>query len=253
MLQPYPHSDKTVTIKAIETFYAGCRFRSRLEARWAVLLDTLGIRWVYEHQGYATEHGAYLPVFWLPDLNTILEIKAHQPSWEETSKLQAVIDDQVCFGAFGFSFDTNKHISARLPVDSNYDSVYPWPAGTPRPEHVFMFEPSALAHDGEWDELYCPACGAENVHHGKPLYLTEDYPHKHVHSRGPITSIPMYSENCHHEWELVVAFHKGTTSMVVCLPFDGNFTPLELAINGPQGPGAIRAALSARFEHGETP
>lgn len=33
-----------MTIKAIETRYAGCR-RSRLEARWAVVFDTLGFAW----------------------------------------------------------------------------------------------------------------------------------------------------------------------------------------------------------------
>ena len=31
------------TIAAIETEYCGYRFRSRLEARWAVFLDALGI------------------------------------------------------------------------------------------------------------------------------------------------------------------------------------------------------------------
>ena len=40
------------TIKAIETRYAGYRFRSRLEARWAVFFDTLGLKWQYEPEGY---------------------------------------------------------------------------------------------------------------------------------------------------------------------------------------------------------
>ena len=31
--------------KAIETKYKGFRFRSRLEARWAVFFDALGIEW----------------------------------------------------------------------------------------------------------------------------------------------------------------------------------------------------------------
>lgn len=61
-------------IKAIETTYRGYRFRSRLEARWAVFFDTLGIPWKYEVQGYEreveTESGVktarYLPDFFLP-------------------------------------------------------------------------------------------------------------------------------------------------------------------------------------------
>lgn len=63
-------------IKAIETEYAGCRFRSRLEARWAVFLDTLGVKWQYEPQGYVLGNGdSYLPDFWLPDWQTWVEVK----------------------------------------------------------------------------------------------------------------------------------------------------------------------------------
>ena len=32
-------------MKVMETRYKGCRFRSRLEARWAVFFDALGVRW----------------------------------------------------------------------------------------------------------------------------------------------------------------------------------------------------------------
>ena len=64
------------TIKAIETHYAGCRFRSRLEARWAVFFDNLGIRWEYEPQGYELDDGTrYLPDFWLPECDTWIEVK----------------------------------------------------------------------------------------------------------------------------------------------------------------------------------
>jgi hypothetical protein len=64
-----------VTVKAIETRYAGCRFRSRLEARWAVFFDTLGIAWEYEAQGYELPSGRYLPDFWLPACDTWIEVK----------------------------------------------------------------------------------------------------------------------------------------------------------------------------------
>lgn len=56
-----------MTIKAIETSYAGCRFRSRTEARWAVLFDALKIRWEYELEGFELPSGRYLPDFLLPD------------------------------------------------------------------------------------------------------------------------------------------------------------------------------------------
>ena len=51
-------------IRAIETHYAGCRFRSRLpEARWAVFLDHMSIDWEFEPQGYDLPSGRYLPDF----------------------------------------------------------------------------------------------------------------------------------------------------------------------------------------------
>lgn len=64
-----------MTIQAIETRYAGCRFRSRLEARWAVFFDTLGIPWEYEPEGFDLDGLWYLPDFWLPQHRAWLEVK----------------------------------------------------------------------------------------------------------------------------------------------------------------------------------
>lgn len=54
-----------MNIKAIETHYKGYRFRSRLEARWAVFFDALGIRWTYESEGYERDWNG--PLRYLPD------------------------------------------------------------------------------------------------------------------------------------------------------------------------------------------
>lgn len=64
-----------MTIQAIETRYAGCRFRSRLEARWAVFFDHLGITWEYEPQGYLVGGKPYLPDFRIPELDLWVEVK----------------------------------------------------------------------------------------------------------------------------------------------------------------------------------
>ena len=50
-------------IKPIETLYHGCRFRSRLEARWAVFFDSLKVPWEYEPEGFDLGDGTY----YLPD------------------------------------------------------------------------------------------------------------------------------------------------------------------------------------------
>lgn len=72
-------------IKAIETHYAGCRFRSRLEARWAVAFDHMGLRWEYEAQGYELPSGRYLPDFVIQGVHQpfFVEIKGPMPDAHE--------------------------------------------------------------------------------------------------------------------------------------------------------------------------
>lgn len=62
-------------MKAIETHYREIRFRSRLEARWAVFFDAMRLEWLYEHQGYVIDERAYLPDFFLPRFGIHFEVK----------------------------------------------------------------------------------------------------------------------------------------------------------------------------------
>lgn len=75
-----------MAVTAIPTRHAGVVFRSRLEARWAVFFSALGLRWLYEYEGYQLPSGWYLPDFWLPDLATHIEIKPILPTEEEAGK-----------------------------------------------------------------------------------------------------------------------------------------------------------------------
>ncbi|TDW90515.1 hypothetical protein EV137_4334 [Kribbella pratensis] len=81
-------------IAPIETHYAGCHFRSRLEARWAVFFDSLDIPWLYEPEGYHLgDAGAYLPDFLLyPDTTDAVwfEVKGGFPRSDEIRKGQAL-------------------------------------------------------------------------------------------------------------------------------------------------------------------
>ncbi|MCC7369667.1 MAG: hypothetical protein IT306_14655 [Chloroflexi bacterium] len=79
-------------LKAIETYYRGYRFRSRLEARWAVFLDALGVQFEYEKDGYDLDGVWYLPDFWLPDQRVWLEVKgpailSGDDAWEKAYRL----------------------------------------------------------------------------------------------------------------------------------------------------------------------
>lgn len=53
-----------LAIRAKETIYDGYRFRSRLEARWAVFFNALGVKYEYEPEGFVLPSGkSYLPDF----------------------------------------------------------------------------------------------------------------------------------------------------------------------------------------------
>lgn len=87
----------TIQPHALETHYAGCRFRSRLEARWAVFFDHLGVEWQYEPEGFSvgerlTLGGGrfpYLPDFWLPGLALWVEVKGSLTRQETVRQLDA--------------------------------------------------------------------------------------------------------------------------------------------------------------------
>lgn len=92
------------THKAIQTRYKGYRFRSRLEARWAVFFDAADIQWKYEPEGYDLseysgtldcqhEIGKYLPDFFLPGLNLWVEIK---PCLPEEHFCCTAEEDRLC-------------------------------------------------------------------------------------------------------------------------------------------------------------
>ena len=64
-----PETDK---LKPIPTVYKGYRFRSRLEARWAVFFDACGAKWEYEPEGFDLGNGIYyLPDFVVYEVDSI--------------------------------------------------------------------------------------------------------------------------------------------------------------------------------------
>jgi hypothetical protein len=73
-------------IKPIETEYHGYRMRSRLEARWAIFFDAVGIAWDYELDGYPIPAGNYLPDFWLSTVSMWAEVKPKQFTKQERAK-----------------------------------------------------------------------------------------------------------------------------------------------------------------------
>jgi hypothetical protein len=99
-----------MSISAIQTTYKGYRFRSRLEARWAVFFDALEIKWEYEPQGYEKEVGdnekiMYLPDFYLPDSKLYIEVKGNSDFEEWANLAQDFLDWDCPMPFFTNSYD----------------------------------------------------------------------------------------------------------------------------------------------------
>jgi hypothetical protein len=74
-------------MKAIPTVYRGIRFRSRLEARWAVWFDALGLDWTYEpptRGGVAYQPDFLIGTFGEDGRRWFIEIKPE--SWADLSQ-----------------------------------------------------------------------------------------------------------------------------------------------------------------------
>jgi hypothetical protein len=84
-----------IHIVPIETIYKGRRFRSRLEARWAIFFDAIDIGWEYETEGFQIGKTKYLTDFKLLSFGSVkvdlfVEIKPRKPSIEEIKKCYEV-------------------------------------------------------------------------------------------------------------------------------------------------------------------
>lgn len=146
-------------IKAIETHYKGYRFRSRLEARWAVFFDALGIDWEYEKEGYDLgELGYYLPDFYLSGLECFIEIKPALPSeeeWEKCRALHKMTGERV-------------FISTHSPIEVPGESEYPHSnAMWAIPSMVHGKIKEMVWGDAYFDDPYkwsqCPECGTFGI------------------------------------------------------------------------------------------
>jgi len=72
-------------IEALPTHWNGIEYRSRLEARWAIFFDRIGVKHQYEAEGFWLPSGKYLPDFWLPETNggCWIEVKGQSPTDRE--------------------------------------------------------------------------------------------------------------------------------------------------------------------------
>lgn len=215
-------------IKAIQTEYKGYLFRSRLEARWAVFFDALGVRYEYEKEGFDLDGLWYLPDFWLPTLRAWIEIKADLPEGDDAEKLFRFSD---ALDADPDHTLIEKHVDFYLMVGTPFADGWEKDYQIRRPHGKTFFDAQEL-----W--MHCPVCGGVSVASG-----WDEYSHE---LNGQLWD-GMGCMDCDigspsHQTDYRVAgayFHKG---LITCPPGTANASPLLRA--------AYRAARSARFEHG---
>jgi hypothetical protein len=123
-------------IKAISTEYKGYKFRSRLEARFAVFLDAMEIAWDYEIEGFDLPiNGRYLPDFYLRNGGLApgyiepmwIEVKATKPTNTEVDKLRELAVTTKTVGAFFQGTYTTGINAFRNFLDPAYSPYYGLP------------------------------------------------------------------------------------------------------------------------------
>ncbi len=96
-------------VKPIETVYKGWRFRSRLEARWAVFFDAMGIEYQYEPQGFQKGDFRYLPDFFLPNHGTWVEVKGSDESLvKDQDRIRSMVEKDSPLPGLNGSFDVSQ-------------------------------------------------------------------------------------------------------------------------------------------------
>lgn len=224
-------------IKAIETQYKGYRFRSRLEARWAVFFDAIGLVWEYEPEGYDLgDAGWYLPDFYLKEWGMWVEIKPELPSNDELYKMWKL--------AAAFKGDKEKGWKEHVIL-----------CGTPgKPSVHFGYgDPPMTVGDG-----YTALTITGMLVDGKPLVTFSSFA---MTQGGKSLDIwPMYIDG-----SFAVLPHKfvpidvrGNNPDLFSLTlFHGSIRRLYagsgVSYYGPKLTMAYQAARGARFEHGEKP
>ena len=209
-------------IQAIQTTYQGYKFRSRLEARWAVFFDALGLKWEYEPEGFQLPGGLqYLPDFRVTSPTGLVQWYEIKPAGGSSLKFDA--------------FSEALHTSHKLNPEA-------------RPVHAQLLaanDPlSWLDANGQGDSHsaqspVCPRCGAFSDHLDKDLV----WPDMHIYC---------YACDCDtadgggHPVEQGVLGpvwpHKGSVAMAFAAWQACAWRVREAALD----------ARAARFEHGES-
>lgn len=255
-----------MAIKAIETQYKGYRFRSRLEARWAVFFDTLKIPYRYEEHGFekkpycdADEIVRWLPDFYLPNHGIWVEVKGGRPSGKDVYKMGMMLD----FGSpMPFISESEHAKTANVWPGHRKDGKYAGPSAALYQE---------LGGNPEKSSMFCPGVlllgEVPYVEHGIVLHPFITHRKGLERSYGRFLSSGDFDRLGWKELRMFQAFYPEeipdnlSVDGYTCSPESNRgehidfFTPdiyvAETRRAFPPVCEAYRSARAARFEHGE--
>jgi hypothetical protein len=241
-----------MNIKAIETQYKGYRFRSRLEARWAVFFDALGVEWEYEKEGFDLgEAGYYLPDFWLPVQKVWVEVKGDKAPDAAYDKAMALSkqSEKMVFIVEG---SIGEHTSILIHAEGeNIPHALGVRIDLTRSPGI-VFRVGAWERANGWTQIYCPICEGNYIHFGSPKSYSSKDDYTVWGGRGGAIKIGMSCESGHY-WTMVLGAHKGEAFFTIEDVYEETD---ELAYwlsfgDTDRRDKAIEKARSARFEFGE--
>ena len=227
-------------IKAIETEYNGYKFRSRLEARWAVFFDYLGISYEYEPEGFQMDDTTcYLPDFYIPEWDAYIEVKGNRPNVaNELKKTVKFVNHSL------------NRVLILSDIPDGSEGLYWFP--------MIWFNSLTELVNSYWVGLNFNETGAylitdfETSSKSDPLYdlQRDDFLKKHVND------LLQYKPNSKMNWtfwerdyslfNVVEGIEPETATQREMMYEIDDSTKLVLCT-------AYRKARQARFEHGETP
>ena len=222
-------------LQPIPTRYAGCHFRSRLEARVAVFLDAMGCSWEYEPQGFDLPlSGRYLPDFMVRgfplsgesppapqrSIDFWLEVKPVDPVMDEVNKLRELACITKTHGLF---FAGSRLV--RRYASSDLQDVFRWMVSEGR-RPLDPWE----EHCGKLLCLVCAGMGVFSLSQSPTSRFIPDRPLREDESFSGLRG----------------RAHEDYYTELDELSLTWAFVDVERAAM------AAASALSARFEHGES-
>lgn len=233
-------------IKAIETVYNNFRFRSRLEARWAVFFDLMGIRYEYEKEGFDLgDDVLYLPDFWLPELDCWFEVKGTECNGNDQAKVDLLREQSgkpviVAIGQIGdHVFEVGDWLYAESGVKIEASATL---------NDIFRLQ---QAYIGYGAQVMCPICHSEYAHIGEITQQDSDN-YTAWEGRGFAVRLRMYCQGGH-EWDMRFGYHKGLTFFNIentTATLAGTHDFLSRG-NAELYEECIAMARQSRFEHGQ--